>query len=183
MGRGGNTGLRSRRRALKAAIDYICNPEKTDGKLLISSYGCAAETADKDPYRLGRGKGRVVFLRAGRCCGPVRKYRSQAVHQENARPRSAVVGQLGHNLYTGSNACCGRQAGKGAGRQYRGHPAHHPVHPIAQGKALQALAGTGRSGAHQGDHRPGTGPGCCLAHSCFAAASRSRTEGFSPSPR
>ena len=34
------------KRALKAAIDYICNPEKTDRKLLVSSYGCAAETAD-----------------------------------------------------------------------------------------------------------------------------------------
>ncbi len=34
------------KRALKAAIDYICNPEKTDGKLLVSSYGCSAETAD-----------------------------------------------------------------------------------------------------------------------------------------
>ncbi len=34
------------KRALKAAIDYICNPEKTDGKLLVSSYGCVAETAD-----------------------------------------------------------------------------------------------------------------------------------------
>ncbi len=31
---------------LKAAIEYICNPEKTDGKLLVSAYGCAAETAD-----------------------------------------------------------------------------------------------------------------------------------------
>ena len=31
---------------LKAAIDYICNSEKTDGKLLVYSYGCAAETAD-----------------------------------------------------------------------------------------------------------------------------------------
>ena len=31
---------------LKAAIDYICNPTKTDGSLLISSYGCSAETAD-----------------------------------------------------------------------------------------------------------------------------------------
>ena len=31
---------------LKAAIDYICNPDKTDGKLLVSAYGCAAETAD-----------------------------------------------------------------------------------------------------------------------------------------
>ena len=31
---------------LKAAIDYICDPGKTDGKLLVSSYGCTAETAD-----------------------------------------------------------------------------------------------------------------------------------------
>ena len=31
---------------LKAAIDYICNPGKTDGCLLVSAYGCAAETAD-----------------------------------------------------------------------------------------------------------------------------------------
>ena len=31
---------------LKAAIDYICDPDKTDGKLLMSSFGCAAETAD-----------------------------------------------------------------------------------------------------------------------------------------
>lgn len=31
---------------LKKAIDYICNSEKTDGKLLVSSFGCAAETAD-----------------------------------------------------------------------------------------------------------------------------------------
>ena len=31
---------------LKAAIDYICNPIKTDGSLLIFAYGCSAETAD-----------------------------------------------------------------------------------------------------------------------------------------
>ena len=31
---------------LKAAIDYICDPSKTDGKLLVSTYGCTAETAD-----------------------------------------------------------------------------------------------------------------------------------------
>ena len=30
----------------KAAIDYICDPSKTDGKLLVSTYGCTAETAD-----------------------------------------------------------------------------------------------------------------------------------------
>lgn len=31
---------------MKAAIDYICNPDKTDGNLLVSSFGCTAETAD-----------------------------------------------------------------------------------------------------------------------------------------
>ncbi len=31
---------------LKAAIDYILNPDKTDGKLLASSFGCGMETAD-----------------------------------------------------------------------------------------------------------------------------------------
>lgn len=31
---------------LKKALDYICNPAKTDGKLLVSTFGCAAETAD-----------------------------------------------------------------------------------------------------------------------------------------
>lgn len=33
---------------LKKAIDYICNPEKTDGALLIHSYGCSPETADME---------------------------------------------------------------------------------------------------------------------------------------
>lgn len=31
---------------LKKAIEYICKPEKTDGNLLIYSYGCSPETAD-----------------------------------------------------------------------------------------------------------------------------------------
>ena len=31
---------------LKKAIQYICNPEKADGALLIDSYGCTPETAD-----------------------------------------------------------------------------------------------------------------------------------------
>lgn len=33
---------------LDAAIAYICNPDKTDGKLLISSFGCSYETADME---------------------------------------------------------------------------------------------------------------------------------------
>jgi hypothetical protein len=31
---------------LKKAIDYIVDPAKTDDKLLVSTFGCAAETAD-----------------------------------------------------------------------------------------------------------------------------------------
>lgn len=31
---------------LDKAIEYICNPEKTDEKILISSFGCSYETAD-----------------------------------------------------------------------------------------------------------------------------------------
>ena len=30
------------------AIDYICNPEKTDDKIFISSYACSPETAAID---------------------------------------------------------------------------------------------------------------------------------------
>ena len=33
---------------LDKALAYICNPEKTDEKLLISSFGCAHETADME---------------------------------------------------------------------------------------------------------------------------------------
>ena len=28
------------------ALDYIQNPDKTDGKMLVSSFGCSYETAD-----------------------------------------------------------------------------------------------------------------------------------------
>jgi relaxase/mobilisation nuclease domain len=31
---------------LKKALDYIQNPDKTDGKMLVSSFGCSPETAD-----------------------------------------------------------------------------------------------------------------------------------------
>ena len=50
---------------LKAAIDYICNPSKTDGKLLVSSYGCAAETADKMCIRDRSYSMRVSALSSG----------------------------------------------------------------------------------------------------------------------
>ena len=31
---------------LSKALDYIQNPDKTDGKMLVSSFGCSYETAD-----------------------------------------------------------------------------------------------------------------------------------------
>jgi len=31
---------------VKKALDYICDPKKTDDKILISSFGCSYETAD-----------------------------------------------------------------------------------------------------------------------------------------
>ena len=30
----------------KKALDYITNPDKTDEKILVSSFGCSPETAD-----------------------------------------------------------------------------------------------------------------------------------------
>ncbi len=39
------------------AIRYICNPEKTDGTLLIDSYGCTPETADIEFEWTRKGKG------------------------------------------------------------------------------------------------------------------------------
>ncbi len=30
----------------KKALDYITNPDKTDEKVLVSSFGCSPETAD-----------------------------------------------------------------------------------------------------------------------------------------
>ena len=43
---------------LKKALDYICNPEKTDEKILIDSFGCVPETADIEfDYTLSRSVG------------------------------------------------------------------------------------------------------------------------------
>ena len=42
------TKLKAIRGTLSKAIAYILNPEKTDEKLLVSSYGCASETAARE---------------------------------------------------------------------------------------------------------------------------------------
>ena len=38
----------------KKALDYITNPDKTDEKLLVSSFGCSPETADLEFAKIGR---------------------------------------------------------------------------------------------------------------------------------
>ena len=40
------TKIKPIKSTLKKALDYIQNPEKTDEKMLVSSFGCSAETAD-----------------------------------------------------------------------------------------------------------------------------------------
>lgn len=40
------TKIKPIKSTLKKALDYIQNPEKTEDKLLVSSYGCSFETAD-----------------------------------------------------------------------------------------------------------------------------------------
>jgi len=40
------TKIKPIKSTLKKALDYIQNPEKTEDKLLVSSYGCSYETAD-----------------------------------------------------------------------------------------------------------------------------------------
>ena len=42
------TKIKPVKSALKQRLDYIQNPDKTDEKLLVSSFGCAYETADAE---------------------------------------------------------------------------------------------------------------------------------------
>lgn len=37
---------------LNKALSYICNPDKTDEKILISSYGCSYETMKRQTWNL-----------------------------------------------------------------------------------------------------------------------------------
>jgi hypothetical protein len=42
------TKIKPVKSALKQQLDYIQNPDKTDGKMLVSSFGCSYETADAE---------------------------------------------------------------------------------------------------------------------------------------
>ncbi len=54
------TKIKPIKSTLSKALDYIQNPDKTDGKMLVSSFGCSYETADiefgytlRKPWRKG----------------------------------------------------------------------------------------------------------------------------------
>ena len=64
------TKIKPIKSTLSKALDYIQNPEKTDGKTLVSSFGCSYETADIEfEYTLSqaRQKGNNLNLAAHRC--------------------------------------------------------------------------------------------------------------------
>ena len=42
------TKIHAIKATIDKAIDYICNPDKTEDKLFISSYACSPETAAID---------------------------------------------------------------------------------------------------------------------------------------
>ena len=42
------TRIHAIKATVQKALKYICNPEKTDGELLIDSFACGAETAHYD---------------------------------------------------------------------------------------------------------------------------------------
>ena len=42
------TKIHAMKATIDKAIDYICNPEKTDEKMFVSSYACSPETAAYD---------------------------------------------------------------------------------------------------------------------------------------
>ena len=53
------TKIKPIKSTLSKALDYIQNPDKTDGKMLVSSFGCAYETADIEfEYTLSQALGK-----------------------------------------------------------------------------------------------------------------------------
>lgn len=57
--------IKSIKKTLRKAIDYIVNPDKTDGGLLVYSHGCSVETADLEmelTAKQGTGRGdRIAY--------------------------------------------------------------------------------------------------------------------------
>lgn len=57
------TKIHSIKSTLHKSVAYICNPDKTDGQILISSFGCSPQTAEYDfRFALSKTKGRDANL-------------------------------------------------------------------------------------------------------------------------
>ena len=46
------TKIHAIKATVNKAIKYITNPAKTDGKMLVDSFGCTPETADHIPKKI-----------------------------------------------------------------------------------------------------------------------------------
>ena len=67
------TKIKPIKSTLSKALDYIQNPDKTDGKMLVSSFGCSYETADIEfEYTLSQalGKGNNLAFHLIQSFGP-----------------------------------------------------------------------------------------------------------------
>ena len=82
---------------LKAAINYICNPAKTDGSLLISSYGCSAETVDIEveilPYH-PVGENHCPAFQSIFCHHPLRRFHIPAFYGIKIFPVKPLSGRF-----------------------------------------------------------------------------------------
>lgn len=53
--------------SVQKAVDYICNPDKTDGEMLVDSFGCSPRTAEAEfdmalSHGSGRGRNKAFHL-------------------------------------------------------------------------------------------------------------------------
>ncbi|MBQ9606508.1 MAG: relaxase/mobilization nuclease domain-containing protein, partial [Lachnospiraceae bacterium] len=61
------TKIHAVRASVQKAIDYICNPDKTDGEMLVDSFGCSPKTAGVEfdmalSHGSGRGRNKAFHL-------------------------------------------------------------------------------------------------------------------------
>ena len=70
------TKIKPIKSTLSKALDYIENPDKTDGKMLVSSFGCSYETADIEfEYTLSQAlQKEALYADYGKLKKKVREY-------------------------------------------------------------------------------------------------------------
>ena len=85
------TKIKPIKSTLSKALDYIENPDKTDGKMLVSSFGCSYETADIEfEYTLSQALQKPVYdaYRKARNREKYRAGQEQAIILHEAAVRS-----------------------------------------------------------------------------------------------